>query len=64
MAEERERVMMERERAEREALERLPTPQELALLLQSRMECPHTSLGSWVLPALPFPWFLETTCPA
>ncbi|KAG1737193.1 hypothetical protein EDB19DRAFT_996919 [Suillus lakei] len=54
---------MERERAEREALERLPTPQELALLLQSRMERPHISLGSWVLPALPFPWFFGDHMP-
>ncbi|KAG2137590.1 uncharacterized protein EDB93DRAFT_1210740 [Suillus bovinus] len=54
---------IERERAEREAFERLPTPQELALLLQSRMERPHISLGSWVLPALPFPWFFGEHMP-
>ncbi|KAG1795085.1 uncharacterized protein HD556DRAFT_1365957 [Suillus plorans] len=54
---------IERERAEREAFERLPTPQELALLLQSRMERPHISLGSWVLPALPFPWFFGDHMP-
>lgn len=54
---------LERERAEREALERLPTPQELALLLQSRMERSHISLGSWVLPALPFPWFFGDHMP-
>ncbi|KAG2345786.1 hypothetical protein BDR05DRAFT_88384 [Suillus weaverae] len=54
---------MERERAEREALERLPTPQELALLLQSRMERPHITLGSWVLPELPFPCFFGDHMP-
>ncbi|KAG1812903.1 uncharacterized protein BJ212DRAFT_438758 [Suillus subaureus] len=54
---------MERERAEREALERLPTLQELALLLQSRTERQHINLGSWVLPALPFPWFFGDHMP-